>query len=106
MLKTMSTPFFCLALYPCRFLTIFAGVAPPLLTLRIWDMFMLEGGLAVTKVALALLTLAEKDIDAAEDPGTLNDIITKCPRMDRSADEIIKLRYCDVWMCGYCAHAF
>lgn len=53
---------------------------------------MLEGGLAITKVALALLTLAEPRIDAAEDPATLNRVLIETPRVNRSPDEIIKLR--------------
>lgn len=75
-----------------RYLTLFAGIAPVPLAMQVWDLFMFEGGFVITKVTLALLTLSERDIVAAEDPQTLNRALANCPQCLHSATEVIKLR--------------
>lgn len=55
-------------------------------------MFVFEGGFVMTKVALALLTLGEKQIVAAEDPQALNEALASCPALPYAAKDVIKLR--------------
>ena len=68
-------------------------MASSALALQVWDMFVFEGGFSVIKVALALLTLGEKKIVAAEDPQALNAALAACPTMPYSSKDIIKLRW-------------
>eukprot|EP00730_Choanoeca_flexa_P002036 TRINITY_DN10884_c0_g3_i2.p1 TRINITY_DN10884_c0_g3~~TRINITY_DN10884_c0_g3_i2.p1 ORF type:complete len:814 (+),score=156.74 TRINITY_DN10884_c0_g3_i2:65-2443(+) len=75
------------------FITAFAGVAPTHFTLRIWDCFVFDGRLTLFKVTLALLTLIEKPLLQAKEPGDVLNILSAAPQVEHNPSEIIKLSY-------------
>lgn len=61
--------------------------------LRIWDVFLFEGAIVLFKVALAMLTIRERDLCALEDASAMFNALSDLPSTMGDPDFVMNLRF-------------
>lgn len=72
------------------FMSCFIGTLPIETTLRVWDVFFLEGSKTLFRIALAILKLGEGEIKAVADPMEMFGVVQAMPRRLIDANKLME----------------
>lgn len=72
------------------FMSCFIGTLPIETTLRVWDVFFLEGSKTLFRIALAILKLGEGEIKAVSDPMEMFGVVQAMPRRLIDANSLME----------------
>ncbi|KAI9148089.1 GTPase-activating protein gyp3 [Paramyrothecium foliicola] len=73
------------------FMSCFIGTFPTETTLRVWDVFFLEGSKTLFRVALSIFKLGESEIKAVKDPMEMFGVVQSIPRRLLDANEMMEM---------------
>ncbi|KAL5106425.1 hypothetical protein TcWFU_009254 [Taenia crassiceps] len=75
------------------FLTLFSGVLPMQLMLRVWDLLFYEGSTVLFRISLAILKIKEAALLSATNTASFFNEISNAPGSIKDVDELITIAY-------------